>query len=84
MLQVTHFEKDLNLVHIHTLLPNKVNSWGEKNKTVLNISEMSHHQFVTCLDTKLDVSFKVEGWLVGENGYSFPYPASIFTGQLKI
>ena len=44
----SYFEKDVNLVYILTLLPNKMNSWKKQNKTVLNTSETSHHQFVTC------------------------------------
>ena len=44
----SYFEKDVNLVYILTLLPNKMNSWEKKKKPVLNTSEMSHHQFVTC------------------------------------
>ena len=74
-----YLEKYVNFVYIHTPLPNKMNSWEK-------IKNSSKHLCVCSLflKTRLGVSFKVEGWLVEENGYSFPYPASIFTGQLKI
>ena len=44
-----YLEKNVNLVYILTLLLKRwTHGKTKQNKTVLNTSEMSHHQFVTC------------------------------------